>query len=326
MELSAVRRCNAELGIVPVREAELLMKASLALLSLLIMGCSPAQMGGARVDPALAALVPADTIVLAGIRMSELRSTPLYTKMIAEKRLSELDDFAKRTNFDPRKDVNELLVASNGTDNVVLARGNFKIQAPAGTRKSVYKGATLYGQGDGAYAILDATTAVAGVESAVRKAIDQKQSGQRGAAGLIDRARGLSGPGQIWVVANGWGALPDRLSRDGGNLSNLSRFFRGVEKATATVDLRSGLVAKAQGECRTEQDAKTLGDAARGVVGLGRLTVPENKPEMLKLFDGIKVDQKDRFIDVDVNVPADLLDGLLQMTGSARGLTGRSRN
>ncbi len=299
------------------------MRASLAAISLLIIGCTSAQMGGTRVDPALAALVPADTIVLAGVQMRELRATPLYTKLISRKRLSELDDFAKKTNFDPRKDVNELLVVSNGTDNTLLARGNFKIQAPAGLNKSTYKGVTIYGKGDGAYAILDTTTAVAGTESVVHGAIDQKESGQRGAAGLIDRARGLSGPGQIWLVANGWGALPDRLSRDGGNLSNLSRFFRGIDKATLTVDLRSGVVAQAKGECRTEQDAKTLGDAARGLVGLGRLTVPENKPEMLKLFDGIKVDQKDRSIEININIPADLADGLLQITPS-RGLAGKN--
>jgi hypothetical protein len=291
------------------------MKASLAALSVMVLGCSSAQMGSTRVDPALAALVPGDTIVLAGIRMSELRATSLYGKLISQKRLSELDDFAKKTNFDPRKDVNELLVASNGTDNTVLARGNFKIQAPAGMQKSVYKGVTVYSKGDGAYAILDANTAVAGVESAVHKAIDQKRSGQRGAAALVERARGLSGPGQIWLVADGWGALPDRLSRDGGNLSNFSRFFQRIEKATAMVDLRSGVVAKVNGECKTEQDSKTLGDAARGLVGLGRLSVPENKPEMLRLFDGIKVDQKERSIELNVNISADLIDGLLQMAG-----------
>ncbi len=209
-------------------------------------------------------------------------------------------------------------MASNGTDNTVLARGNFKMQAPAELKKSAYKGVAIYGKGEGAYAILDTTTAVAGTESAVQKVVDQKQSGQRGAAALIDRARGLAGSGQIWLVANGWGALPERLSRDGGNLSNLSRFFRGIERATLTVDLRSGVMAQARGECRTDQDAKTLGDAARGIVGLGRLSVPENKPEMLKLFDGIKVDQKDRSIEVNVNIPPDLIDGLIQMASFTR--------
>ncbi len=89
---------------------------------------------------------------------------------------------------------------------------------------------------------------------------------------------------------------PTKLSKDGGNLSNLSRFFRGIQTATAVADLSDGFVAHFNGECRTEQDAKTLGDAARGLVGLGRLTVPEGKPELLRAFDGIKVDQKQNTI------------------------------
>jgi hypothetical protein len=290
------------------------MKVWLLAASVAILGCSSAEIGGNRIDPALAALVPSDTIILSGARMSELRSTALYSKLISRQRLSELDDFAKKTNFDPRKDVNDMLIANNGADSVVLARGNFKIQAPVGLKKSAYKGVTIYSKNEGAYAILDATTAVAGPEPAVRKVIDQKQSGQRGAAALLDRARALAGTGQVWFVSNGWGTLPDRLSGQGGNLSNLSRFFRSIETATAIADLRSGLVANANGQCKTEQDAKTLGDAARGMVGLGRLSVPENQPEMLRLFDGIKVEQKQTSIQVNVNITPDLIDRLLQFT------------
>lgn len=289
------------------------MKALLLIVPILILGCGSAQIGGTRIDPVLAALVPSDTIVLSGARMSELRATPLYNKLIGQQRLAELNDFAKKTNFDPRKDVNDLLVAYNATDSVVLARGNFNIQTPGGLNKSAYKGVTIYGKGDGAYAILDSTTAIAGVEPAVRRVIDQRQSGQRGAAALLDRARGLAGNGQIWIVSNGWGALPDQLAGKG-NLSNVGRFLRSLESATLIADLRSGIVANANGQCRTEQDAKTLGDAARGMVGLGRLSVPENQPEMLRLFDGIKVDQKQRSIVVNVQVPPDLIDRIIQIT------------
>jgi hypothetical protein len=290
------------------------MKLPLLVIPVAILGCSCAQPGGGRIDAALAALVPADTILLSGIRMNELRATPLYTKMLSQQRLSELDDFAKQTNFDPRKDVNEMLLASNGVESVLLARGNFKIQAPAGMKKSTYKGATLYGKTGGAYAILDATTAVAGVESAVRRAIDQKQSGRPGPAPLLDRARALPGSGQLWFVSSGWGTLPERLGADAGNLSNMGRLLRTIENASGTADLRSGITATVIGQCRTDPDAKNVGDAARGMVGLGRLSVPENQPEMLRVFDGIKVEQKQRTVQVNVNISNDLIDKMLKMT------------
>jgi len=289
------------------------MKALLLAFSVAILEAASAQFG-VRIDPELAALVPPDTIMLSGMRMSELRETPLYKKMLSQQRLSELDDFARRTHFDPRKDVNDMLIASNGVDSVVLARGNFKVQAPVELKKSGYKGVTVYSKGEGAYAILDATTAVAGLEGAVRKAIDQKQSGRQAATELLARARTLTGAAQAWFVSSGWGNLPERMSAENGNLSNLGRMFRSIDSATATADLRSGLAASANGWCRTEQDAKTLADAARGMVGLGRLSVPENQPEMLRLFDGIKVEQQKRSILVNVHIPPDLIDRLLQMT------------
>src|SRR5205823_8866137 len=112
-----------------------------------------------------------------------------------------------------------------------------------------------------------------------------------------------------------WGSLPDRFGGEqAGNLSNITRIVRSIESATATVDLRSGISASAKGECRTEQDAKNLSDAARGMVGMGRLSVPENQPEMLRLFDGIKVEQKQGAVQLNVNIPPDLIDKMLQMT------------
>ncbi|HET9319974.1 MAG TPA: hypothetical protein VFO27_09365, partial [Bryobacteraceae bacterium] len=82
---------------------------------------------------------------------------------------------------------------------------------------------------------------------------------------------------------------------------------------TAAADLRTGLNGYISGVCRSEPDAKNLGDAARGLVGLGRLSVPENKPEMLRLWDGIKVDQQQRTINITVAVPQDLVDKLVDM-------------
>jgi hypothetical protein len=290
------------------------MRASFLAVLLTIVGCSSAQLGSSRIDPGLAALVPGDTIMLSGVRMAELRSTPLYQKLIANQRMSEVDDFARKTGFDPRRDVQEMLTASDGVDTVVLARGAFKIQPPAGFKKSTYKGVAIYSQSDAGYAILDNATAVAGVERAVRKVIDQKQSGGPGAKALLDRARALPSGGQIWFVANGWGKLADYFNGQPGNVSNIGRIVQSIESATATVDLRSGVVANAQGQCRTEQDAKNLADAARGMVGMGRLTVPEKQPEMLRLFDGIKVDQQQRSIVLNVQIPPDLLDSLIKMT------------
>jgi hypothetical protein len=94
----------------------------------------------------------------------------------------------------------------------------------------------------------------------------------------------------------------------------MGRLLRSIENASGTADLRSGITATVIGQCRTDPDARNLGDAARGMVGLGRLSVPENQPEMLRVFDGIKVEQKQRTVQVNVGISPDLIDKLLKMT------------
>ena len=70
--------------------------------------------------------------MLSGIRMEAVRATPLYRKMLAQKALPQLDDFARQTGFDPRRDVRELLIASNGNDVLMAARGTFNLRAIRG--------------------------------------------------------------------------------------------------------------------------------------------------------------------------------------------------
>ena len=133
------------------------------------VGCNWAQMGASRIDSRLAAMVPADTIGLVGIRMDELRSTPLYQKMVSLQRLTQFDELAAQTGFDPRTDVRELLIASNGKDNaLILARGTFHIRAAQGAKKSAYQGYTLYMREEGGVGIIDDSTAVAGKPISLR--------------------------------------------------------------------------------------------------------------------------------------------------------------
>jgi hypothetical protein len=288
---------------------------SLVLASLAICGCRSADTG--RVDARLAAFIPADTVMLAGARMDEIRSTSLYQKLRAQKRLSELDDLAKRTGFDPRKDVSELLLASNGKDTVTIARGRFHPTDPDAT-KVVYKGYTLYVHGEGAYALIDDATALAGTQPAIRAAIDQYKIGGRSASGtsLLARARSIQEPNQVWAVANGGeNLLP--ASPHTGNAANALKVFNAVDHVTLAADLRNGLSAVATGECKTEQDAKALGDALRGLAALGRMSVPENQPDMLRLYDSLKVDQQQRAIKVVAAIAPDLIDKFLEMTNAA---------
>lgn len=293
------------------------------ILLIALTACNSAETGRTTVDPALAALIPPDSTMLAGVRMADIRATPLYKKMLAGQRLARLDEFARQTGFDPRRDVRELLVASNGKDSLVAARGTFNVHVFEGMTRSTYKGFTLYTRDRGGVALIDNSTAIAGTLEAVRAALDRRESGNRsGPVELLARARQIPPENQVWSVANGFDNLLTGRIPETGNAANAGRILRSLENTTAAADLRTGVHGYIDGQCRTDADAKNLGDAARGLVGLGRLSVPEKQPELLRLWDGIKVDQQQRTIKITVAIPQDLVDKLIDLVGSDPRLHG----
>src|SRR5712692_6781483 len=98
------------------------------ILLMALTACNSAETGRTSVDSTLAALVPPDATMLAGLRIDAIRTTPLYQKMLARKQLDRLDEFAHQTGFDPRRDVRELLIAANSKDIILAARGTFNVR------------------------------------------------------------------------------------------------------------------------------------------------------------------------------------------------------
>jgi hypothetical protein len=279
-----------------------------------------------RVDNVLAKLIPADSQALFGARMEQLRSAPLYTKLVGEQKLPQLDSFAGETGFDPRRDVRDLIVASNGRPNtgVLLARGTFHVADVKSLKKVRYRGyiLSLTPKEDSGFCIMDNTLAIAGPTASMKAALDQYLSSGKDAAikdttDLLNQARAVPQQFQVWSVSVG-GAdfLANNLPHEG-NAANFGKIFRSMENTHFQADLSHGLNATAQGQCRTDADAKSLGDAVRGLIGFGRLSVPDNQPELLRLWDGLKVEQNQRTITISANIAQDLIDKLVQFFQSS---------
>jgi hypothetical protein len=49
------------------------------------------------------------------------------------------------------------------------------------------------------------------------------------------------------------------------------------------------------------------------VIGIGRLSTPDNRPELLRLYDTIKVEQIQKRVDVSAQVAPDLEDKFLDL-------------
>ena len=172
--------------------------------------CSLSLPAAERVDNVLAQMVPDNSTTLVGMRMEQLKSTPLYQALVAQEKLPQLDQFARESGFDPRRDVRDLLLASSGKQTVLLARGNFHLNVPAQAKKFNYHGYVILSnaipqqQEAGGFCILDSTLAAAGPLPVLQAALDQYKSGNRNnAAALLSRARAIAENYQFWSVTVG---------------------------------------------------------------------------------------------------------------------------
>ena len=136
-------------------------------------------------------------------------------------------------------------------------------------------------------------------------------------AALLQEAQSIAAESQIWAVSLGGFAEAAKAAPQAGNLSNLAKIVELIEKATFGADLRSGLKASAVVVCRSEQDARTLSEALRGIIGLARLSTPDNEPDLLRAYDGIQVSVEQRSVRLRAEMAQELLDKLLERLSSA---------
>lgn len=288
-------------------------------LVLLVGGCKPKQ--SARplyVDPALLTLVPSDTIMLAGIRMDELQKMPRYQKYFASRELPGVNKLIKETGIDPRKDLWQVLVASTGKHTIVMARGKFSEMGMEphinieGAERIPYKGTLLIGRSEGAIAFLNPTTAIAGRVEALTYVIDHRYETSVPAA-LKEALTMVPNGVQFWMVALGGQNLASLGIPLEGNLANIGRIYASLQRMMVSADLSHELHIEGKGIAETEQDAKQLATALKGIIGLGRLNTPTDRNDLLRVYDAIKVEQNQRNVTLDAVIPDDLIDKLLAL-------------
>lgn len=292
--------------------------SSLLLLLAIGCGCQARKVAPVHIDPALEKLVPSDTIFITGAKIAEIQNTPVYQKWLGQVALPQLEEFTKRTGVDPRKDLSEVISCSNGKSAILLARGSFRASdlerrlEANGAAKLPYKGRNLFGNEQGAVMFMNSSTAVAGSTPELKAMID-RPTNQGLPPALRDKVASIGAGNQVWAAAVGGLQGLNIGVPENSNLGTALRLLQGIESADIGVDLRNGLDLKAEADCKTDRDAKRLNDAIRGIVGLGRLSTPDNQPELLKLYDAVKVTQQQAHVQVAAQVGSDLVDRFLDL-------------
>ena len=318
LEHRDLRRGSVDYRALVISQKDVLMLSKLPAIFLVaaLAGAAP------RVDNVLEKMVPADANSIVGGRMDAIKGTSLYQKLMAAQKLPQMDQFAQDTGFDPRRDVRELLfVTTPSRGRVLLARGTFhpNPEALRGVRKTRHGQYEIWGQDTEGFCILDSSLAVAGDIDGINDALDEWTSGAHTTgAKLLARVSGVSERAAIWGYSPGLPTfLVDNIPKTSTGI-DFSRIFKGLEEVWFQADLSGGLLAEVRGATATDQDAISLRDAVRGLVGLGRLSGREKTPELLRLWDGISAEQVGPFPSSSQSrdIAEDLIERLVRMLGS----------
>jgi hypothetical protein len=291
------------------------------ILMLAVAGCVSTP-PGPKVDPALSSLIPPDTTILAGARLEALRRTPIYQKHLANRTLPLIDDFPKQIGLQVRReDLWELLLISDGKQSVVLGHGKFANEAEPridrpGAQRFGYKGVTLVGDEREAVLLMSPSVIGYGPTPALRWLIDGKAKTTGPPAALAEQMKAMPSESVLWAAYSG--GLTSLPFNTPGDLANINKILGSIQSGSIYLDLRMGLNGLATGTCGNDQDAKTLYDGLRALVGLGRMAVTKQQPERGKILDGLRITQESHQVNIHIDEPEELVDTFLDLVGLGR--------
>ena len=282
-----------------------------------LLCCAPGcrrQPTHARVDAAIAPLIPADTVALAGLRLDRLQKTAFFRDYVAAGRLPGLERLKEQTGLDPAKDIWELVWAQGAHGGLLFIRGKFggefglepKFDVPGLQRRS-YKGYYILEQQGRGVLFFNTGVAVAGRVEELEAVVDNRdKASELPPAELLAMVETLA-PDHAWMVARGSAAALGAAGQSTtGNLGHLTAAM-GPFKAHA--DLSDGLALEAQGDYPDAAQARQAQDTIRAFVAVAKLRAGE--AEWKALCEGIEATAEAATLRVKLRVPADRLAGVL---------------
>ena len=242
----------------------------------------------AAVDSALLNLVPPDATIISGIQVDQSRTSKFGQYVLSQMSPNDpgMMKFITDTGFDPRRDLNELVVASVGippaSQMIVVGKGIFnptKIMTAAvttaGATVITYNGIPLLTHQDagrnGALAFIGSSTALMGTLDAVKAAIDRSHGGTHLNADLQAKAQSLAAANDAWFVSTGpitnlFGGTSTDKSVNSVMNGNL---LQAVLSANGGVKFGSQtIVVSGEAVTRSDKDATALADVIRFIAGL----------------------------------------------------------
>jgi len=178
-------------------------------------------------------------------------------------------------------------------------------------KRSGYKNFPIFGEVDSAVTFINSTVAAAGDMAALHSLIDQMGKSHGPPPALAALLKEIPRESQVWAAYAG-GPI-DLPIPDGNFTANAKKIMSSIQNGSVYLDLSAGLKGLAIANCTNDQNAQQVHDALQAFLGLGRLTTPTNQPDMLKIYDGLRVTQESSKVKLYVEEPEELVNRILTM-------------
>ncbi len=298
-------------------------------------------LGAFAADSTLLEAVMPDAQVLAGLQVDSAKSSAFGQYVLSHLSVNDtkLEQFTSETGFDPRQDVNEIVVASNwkagSADNrwIVSAHGTFNIAkitsvavANGGT-VAAYQGinvvsipAASASQLATGIAFTDSSTALVGDVASVQAGIGRMKSNQGPDVSILTKAQTASSGKDFWFVtlvplSNFSSAIPN-ANLGGAMQGNL---FAAINQASGGIRFGDTVTISAEAVTRSEKDAQALVDVVKFFASLVQLNKQQNPTagQVATLLDTLQATTSGNITNISLAIPEQQLEQLINSAHAA---------
>jgi len=287
-------------------------------------------------DPGLLRLVMPDAKVIAGLQVQQTKSSLFGQYVLSHMQVEDngFKKFIAETGFDPRRDVNEILIASNWDQTastipwLVAARGTFDLPGIMGAAKA-HGGTVANFQGVdiltyanestpdalNGIAFFDSSSAVMGDLASVKAAIQRKKTDSAPPqSDLVGKVQDLSAKNDFWFVtlvpiSEFAGAMPN---------ANLSGAMKGdllsaIHEASGGVRFGETITISGRAVTRSDKDAQALVDVFRFLAGMIQLNSQKNQVagQVTTLLDNMELKTDGNVMTMSLAIPEQQLEQLM---------------
>ena len=293
----------------------------------------------AAADPGLLRLMMPDAKVIAGLQVTQTKNSVFGQFILSHMQVEDeaFKKFIAQTGFDPRRDVTEIVMASNWAQAtpdsrwLVAARGTFNVPSIAAAAQANGGSATNFQGVDiltyapaaatqpevqNGIAFFDSSNAVMGDIASVKAAIQRKQSNAATGGKLIAKVRALSSKNEFWFVtlvpiSEFAGAMPNPQvsSAMKGNL------LAAIHEASGGIRFGDTVTLSGQAVTRSDKDALALVDVFKFIAGMVQMNRENDKTvgQMASLLDSMDLKTKDNVMNMSLTIPEKQLEQMLEL-------------